>query len=72
MKKVTSSTIDSIHYDPDTKLLEIQFKSGGTYHYSDVSQEAYDALDNAESVGKHFHSHIRGKHAHTKKGDGKK
>lgn len=56
----TSSNIESLGYCPDTQRLRIKFKSGGQYTYADVPQEAYDAFSQAESIGKHFHSNIRG------------
>ena len=62
MKKVKSSNIDTIHYEPSDKRLEVTFKSGGTYHYQGVSQAEYDALENAESVGSHLHKHIKGRY----------
>jgi hypothetical protein len=67
MKKVQSSNVDTIHYEPDHNRLEVVFKGGGEYHYHDVSQHHYDALENAESVGKHLNTHIKGKFKATKK-----
>lgn len=63
---VQSSTIAHIGYDPDKSLLEIGFKSGGTYHYEDVPQDAYDAFEGAGSHGKHFHANIRGQYSEKK------
>ena len=57
-----SSTIAAIGYDRDNHLLAVQFKSGGTYHYLGVPPGAHTALVAAESVGKHFHAHIKGKY----------
>jgi hypothetical protein len=59
MKQVVSSNIQAIGYDPDAKVLSVQFKIGGTYHYEGVPQEVYDGLDKAESVGKHFATVIK-------------
>lgn len=67
MKKVKSSNVDTIHYEPDHKRLEVTFKGGGEYHYHDVSQSHYDALENADSVGGHLNTHIKGKFKVTKK-----
>ena len=33
--------------------------SGGTYDYLGVESELYEALCKAESVGSHFHAHVR-------------
>ena len=65
-KSVTSSNISSIGYSPETQTLEIEFKGGGVYTYHDVDQAKADALMNAESVGKHFHAHIRNAHSFSK------
>lgn len=61
LKPVTSSNIAAIGYDPRTKRMAVNFKGGGTHVYHEVGQEHFDALEGAESVGKHFHSHIRNK-----------
>lgn len=54
-----SSNIKEIKYSPITRELEITFHSGGTYRYKDVPAEAHEAFEKAESLGKHFHKHIR-------------
>ncbi len=58
-KPVTSSNIKSIGYDPSRKLLEIEFTKGSIYQYHPVTESAYNELISAESVGKHFHTHIK-------------
>jgi len=59
---VESSNIKSIGYNPNSDTLEIEFSSGGVYWYTDVPQEIYDALMAAESKGKYFGQHIKGKY----------
>ena len=61
MKRVqlASSMIASAGYDAPTRVLEIEFLSGAVYHYSDVSVELYEALLNAPSHGRLFHTRIR-------------
>lgn len=66
MNKVKSSQVTHAGYDPESKTLQIQYKSGGTYSYKDVSQDDYDKLQKAESFGKCMQSHICGKHSHVK------
>lgn len=61
---VKSSQIESVAHDPDAKVLEIKFKSGAHYEYQGVSSADHQALMDAESVGKHFGAHIRGKFPH--------
>jgi hypothetical protein len=51
--------IASAGYDPPTGVLEIEFLSGAVYQYSDVSVDIYEALINAPSHGRLFHSRIR-------------
>lgn len=65
-KPVTSSNVKSVGYDPETKRLHVEFKGGGVYEYSDVSQEKYDAMMKADSIGGHVHKHIKGAHSHKK------
>lgn len=55
-----SSTVEAIGYEPATQLLKVKFKSGGTYHFEGVPAAEYQKLLTAESVGKHFHKHIKG------------
>lgn len=44
--------------------MEVRFKSGGTYQYGRVSEEAFRNLLMADSIGSHFHKNIRGNDAH--------
>jgi len=60
MKPVQSSAISAIGYNPNSHKLTIDFKSGQTWEYDGVAPDHYDALMSADSVGKHFHEHIRG------------
>ena len=56
---VVSSQITSVGYDPDQQHLEIKFKRGGLYRYRKVPAQAHADLMAADSVGSHFHRHIR-------------
>ena len=58
---VQSAAIDKVSYNPDTQVLTVAFDKGGTYEYSGVSQEVYDALMKAESKGTYLSENIRGK-----------
>ena len=42
------------------------FKSGTTYHYSDVPKEVHDDLMKAESKGKFLNTDVKGKFEFTK------
>lgn len=61
-----SSSLASAYYKPEDNALHITFLAGGTHEYKDVPREVYDGLVAAESGGKFFHSHIRGKYASEK------
>jgi hypothetical protein len=64
---VKSSQIASVGYDPEKQVLEIEFRHGGTiYHYFEVPPEKHAALMAADSIGKHFHGHIRTQHPYHK------
>jgi hypothetical protein len=58
-KSVISSDIRSIGYDDETRILEIEFHSGGIYQYYSVPRVVYEGLMNASSHGKYFHAHIK-------------
>ena len=55
---VESSNLASVGYNPESAVLEIEFKSGGIYKYSGVPQFVYDGLMNTASKGKYFYQYI--------------
>jgi hypothetical protein len=55
-----SSTIRSISYTEETNQLLVEFKSGGTYEYSDVDKETFNEFISHPSVGSYFHKTIKG------------
>lgn len=57
---VSSSNIASVGYDPASRTLAVEFKSGGVYHYPGIDPEQHRAFVSAPSVGGHFHTHIKG------------
>ncbi|TAM23402.1 MAG: KTSC domain-containing protein [Nevskiaceae bacterium] len=75
---VKSSQIASVGYDAGTKTLEIEFPSrkeaphggaagpGSIYQYSGVPSEVHANLMGADSPGRFFGVHIRGKFAFKK------
>jgi YD repeat-containing protein len=64
-----SGMITQLAYDESSKRLTLTFAKGGTYHYSDVPKSQFEAMLNSESVGKHYHAHIKGKYTHEKSDD---
>ena len=64
MKEVKSSNIHAIGWADN--MLKVRFKNGTEYHYYDVPEKVHADLMSAESVGKHFNAHIKGKFEHGK------
>lgn len=56
---VSSSSLRSVGYDSDTKLLEVEFRSGALYLYENVPDWAVEGLMAARSKGRHFEARIR-------------
>ena len=56
---VTSSSLRSVGYDSDTKMLEVEFRSHAVYIYSEVPDWAVERLMAARSKGRYFEAHIR-------------
>lgn len=56
---VESEALTSVGYDPDRRMLEVEFESGAVYRYYDVPPELYAGLMTAPSRGEYFAHHIR-------------
>lgn len=60
---VKSTMINSIGYDPATRILEVEFSKGAVYHALDVPpeliKEMQETADAGGSVGKYYNLHIR-------------
>lgn len=54
---VNSSTIKKVGFSGNQTFIE--FAKGGVYRYDDTTQNDFDELVKAESVGKHFHSNYK-------------
>jgi len=57
-KRLNASNIRSAGYDSRSRVLEIEFSSGGIFQYSGVSDEVYRRLMNAPSQGSFFRDEI--------------
>ena len=55
---VDSSMIASVGYDPDDRILEVEFTSGTIYQYEDVPPEEFMGLMNSDSKGQYMLSNI--------------
>ena len=62
---VISSNLESVGYDEDTEILEVEFKKkekeeeGILYHYFSVPAEVHQSLMSAPSVGKYFSANVK-------------
>lgn len=60
------SHIEAHDYSPETGQLTVTFSGGRRYAYSGVSKETAAGLDKADSKGHYLHTHVIGKHDHSK------
>ena len=64
---VNSSNVHSVGYDPEQKILSVEFKNGGgVYHYHDVEKDVHEGLVAARSVGGYLHANVKGIYKHSK------
>ena len=54
MHPVVSSNISFAGYDKESETLEITFKNGAKYRYSDVPEAIYKRIFSSDSPGKFF------------------
>ena len=59
---VESSNIESIGYDSNSKILEIEFNDHSVYRYYEVPEDVYDELMASESKGSYLFRKIKGGH----------
>jgi hypothetical protein len=60
MVPVSSSNINAVGYDSEKSEMTVEFKSGGTYVYFNVDPSIHAQFVGSPSIGKFFHSNIRG------------
>jgi hypothetical protein len=60
-KKVTSSQISEIAYDPLGERLFVLFSNDTLYTYEPVKRKKYDEFADSPSVGSYFHKHFKNK-----------
>lgn len=58
-ESVYSSNLRSVGYDPDERVLEVEFHSGSVYRYAHVPKALYAGLMAARSAGAYFTDHIK-------------
>lgn len=57
-----SSAIKGFHYDPDSRVLFVQFPSGDVYRHEDVGIDKVDAMTQAASPGAYYNAKMAGRH----------
>lgn len=55
-----SSAIVSLGYDPELRMLEVEFSSGSVYDYFGVTERLFESFLDAPSKGRFFAHRIRG------------
>lgn len=60
--RVVSSSITSIGYHDEQRVLEVEFTGGDVYQYTGVPVHIHAALVRADSCGKYFNAHIKDKY----------
>jgi KTSC domain len=60
MVMVSSSNVEAVGYDPDSRELWVRFTSGSTYVYSEVDERTHEELMNASSIGSYLNRAIKG------------
>lgn len=59
MTFIDSTNIEAIGWDMEARELYVQFRSGRTYIYSDVSAETYQEFMQADSKGSYLNREIK-------------
>lgn len=60
-REFESKMIKSCEYNPDTKVLIVEFNNGQKYSYSDVDEDTVTGFMEPESAGRYFIANIKGK-----------
>lgn len=58
---VKSSVVLSVGHDSENNVMEIKFKGGKLYTYSDVNADDFESIRHAESVGKAMNEFLAGR-----------
>ena len=56
---IESSSLRSIGYDRTSHTLEVEFRNGGVYQYTNVPDSVWFELRHAPSKGKFFQDRVR-------------
>ena len=58
-RAVNSSVIQTLGYDAESRVLEVEFHTGRVYQYFDIPLAVYDDLMAADSLGEFYNRQIR-------------
>jgi hypothetical protein len=58
--KISSEDVQSVGYDRDNSVLEIELMQAGTFQYFNVPEKVYARFLNSKSYGDYFLKNIRG------------
>lgn len=61
LEELQSSNISGAGYKAEKRILAVRFKSGDIFHYAGVSTEMALAFYAADSKGRYYAEHIKGK-----------
>ena len=64
--EVVSTSLASVGYDANARILEVEFQSGAVYHYHDVPYRVARGLARAQSIGAYFSKVIRPAYAYAR------
>ena len=65
--KVESSNVESVGFDRDAGILEVEYKNKKVYQYPEATADEYAALLAADSKGRFLHQHfVQGGRAYTR------
>ncbi|HEX8152504.1 MAG TPA: KTSC domain-containing protein [Thermoanaerobaculia bacterium] len=57
--RVESTVLAAVGYEPDTSVLEVEFRTGRVYRYYRVPRTAVVKMLTADSIGGYFNREIR-------------
>ena len=60
LEQLESEMLLAAGYDQKSRILQVVFRTGGTYRYKNVPSDKYDELMSAESIGQYMHKNIIG------------
>jgi hypothetical protein len=69
MLPINSSMATAVGYDGGKNILQVEFHNGAVYQYSDIDQDTWQDLHQADSIGKFFNENVRGKYQYERVDD---